>query len=353
MIASMPTDNLLSPEMTFDFPMLIQPIPEQAEFSDPDYYIWGASMIRDADGLCHLYYSRWPRRAGFYAWVTCSEIAHAVAENPLGPYVHQDVALAPRGLEHWDGVCTHNPTIHFFDGHYHLYYMGLTADAGCSGEISVEDPAWWTFRNQQRIGVAVADSPNGPWMRKDGPLIDVSVDPDAPDSLMISNPSVTRKPNGDYLLIYKAVGKKRSLPFGGPVVHLSATGSSPDGPFSKNLEPIFTHAGCDFPAEDPYVWFQRSHQRYYAIVKDMVGCFTGAGRSLALLESVDGKLWQPAPHTLVSDLTVRMESGAIRKLGNLERPQLWRENDHPRVLFLAAAQDLSHSSNLHVPLAHR
>ena len=31
---------------------------------------------------------------------------------------------------------------------------------------------WWVNRNNQRIGVAVADDPNGPWKRFDKPLID-------------------------------------------------------------------------------------------------------------------------------------------------------------------------------------
>lgn len=28
----------------------------------------------------------------------------------------------------WDGLCTHNPTVHHFDGMYYLYYMGSTGD---------------------------------------------------------------------------------------------------------------------------------------------------------------------------------------------------------------------------------
>jgi hypothetical protein len=69
---------------------------------------------------------------------------------------------------------------------------------------------------------AVADSPDGPWRRFDKPIVDVSPDPQAPDALMTSNPAVTARPGGGVLLIYKAVGKKRSMPFGGPVVHMVA-----------------------------------------------------------------------------------------------------------------------------------
>jgi len=337
-------------EPGLDFAALIQPAPVGARFEDPDYFVWCSSMIRDADGLCHLFYSRWPKRFGFYAWVTHSEIARAVADEPMGPYRHVETVLPARGAGFWDGACTHNPTINQFEGRYYLYYMGLNADAAMQGEISMEDPAWWTYRNRQRIGVAVADSPAGPWRRFDRPCIDVSADARAPDSLMVSNPAVARMPDGNYLAVYKAVGKARPLPRGGPVVHLSAVASTPTGPFVKRLDPIFTAAGSDFPAEDPCIWYQESHERFYAIVKDMSGSFTGKGQSLALFESMDGRGWRRAAQVLVSDLNLHWEDGRVEQLCNLERPQVWRDGDQPRILFLAAARDLHHSFNVHLPL---
>jgi hypothetical protein len=337
-------------EPSLDFTSLIQPAPMGARFEDPDYFIWCASMIRDPDGLCHLFYSRWPRRLGHFAWVTHSEIARAVADDPMGPYRHVDVVLPARGKGHWDGVCTHNPTINRFEGRYYLYYMGLSATAAFRNEISMEDPAWWTYRNRQRIGVAVADSPDGPWQRFDTPCIDVSADSGAPDSLIVSNPAVTRMPDGGYLAMYKAVGQALPLPRGGPVVHLTAVASRPTGPFVKHLEPIFTATDSDFPAEDPCIWYQESHKRFYSILKDMHGSFTGKGQSLALFESTDGRHWHKAPRALVSDLNLRWEDGRVEHLRHLERPQLWHEDGQPRILFLAAARDLDHSCNVHLPL---
>jgi len=99
--------------------ILLAPVPLEAKFQDSDYYIWGGSMIKDLDGLCHLLYSRWPRKLGHNAWVTHSEIAHAVADSPLGPFKHVDVALPVRGSYFWDGHCTHNPTLHEFEGKYY------------------------------------------------------------------------------------------------------------------------------------------------------------------------------------------------------------------------------------------
>lgn len=338
-------------ETPLDFTSLIQPVPLGARLEDPEYYIWCSSMVRDEEGVCHLYYSRWPRELGHYAWVTHSEIAYAVADDPIGPYRHVEVVLPSRGNDHWDGICTHNPTIHYFDGKYYLYYMGLRASDEFRTDISMEDPAWWTYRNSQRIGVAVADHPSGPWNRLDKPCIDVSSDPTAPDSLLVSNPAITQMPDGNYLMIYKAVGRELCPPFGGPVVHLAAVGKSPTGPFEKRMQPIFTAKGDDFPAEDPYIWFHEPHDCYYAIVKDMNGSFTGCGRSLALFYSRDSHLWEPAPNVLVSDLQLRWANGRVERMANLERPQLWLQKNSPKVLFLAAAYDLNHSFNVHLPLS--
>lgn len=337
-------------ESPLDFTKLVRPTPLWAKFEDPDYFIWCASMVRDPSGCCHLFYSRWPKRLGYFAWATHSEIARAEADNPLGPYRHVETVLPARGDGFWDGACTHNPTISEFEGRYYLYYMGLNANADFSGDISMEDPAWWAYRNRQRIGVAVADAPTGPWKRFDQPCISISPDPKAADSLMVSNPAVTRMPDGRYLAVYKAVRMAPDSLRGGPVVHLSAIADRPTGPFRKNPNPIFTVPGCAFPAEDPFIWFQQSHDRFYAIVKDMTGSFTGRGQSLALFQSKDGSNWHRAAKVLVADLSLLREDGHLDEFIRLERPQVWLENGEPRVLFLAAAKDLKHSMNIHVPL---
>lgn len=332
--------------------LLLQPVDKQSVLESQDYYTWGGSPIKGEEGKYHLYYSRWKKEHGFLAWVTHSEIAHAVADAAAGPYAFHDLVLPARGRQYWDGLTTHNPTIHCFDGKYYLYYMGTTG----GGEYRT-DCLNVTHRNNQRIGVAVADSPYGPWKRFDKPLIDVSPDSLAHDALMVSNPSILQKPDGTYLMVYKAVGKKKPGIWGGPVVHLCATSQSPAGPFKKHPEPIFTSSDSHFPAEDPYIWCQDG--AYYAIVKDMHGSFTKAGRSLALFYSLDGLDWKPVKHPLVSVPEIRWKDGSLMKLAYLERPQLLMENGEPVMLFLAADTLFGelgdyagngHSFNVHIPL---
>ncbi|WP_168565474.1 glycoside hydrolase family protein [Crateriforma spongiae] len=324
---------------------MLGPVPASAKFIDEGYYIWGGSMVRDADGKCHLLYSRWPRDLKHGAWVTHSEIAHAVADHPLGPYRHVDVALPERGAEYWDGLCTHNPTVHEFDGKYYLYYMGNTGDRKPTERLN------WTHRNNQRIGVAVADHPEGPWKRFDQPLIDITPDESAPDALMTSNPSILRRSDGTFVLIYKAVGLKRERPFGGPVVHLAATSDSPTGPFEKHMKPLFTVPGENFSAEDPFIWSQG--ETCLAIVNDHHGAFNGLNTdSLALFTSKNGLDWEVAANPLVTARELTWADGTHQKLNRLERPQLWMENGKPAVLFCAGEEtdQQLHSFNVHIPL---
>ncbi len=329
-------------EADFNLNAMLKPVPTSAVVRDSAYFIWCGTMVRGQDGTCHLYYSRWKRALGFNAWVTHSEVAHATAKDPLGPYTFQDVALPARGARFWDGLCTHNPTVHAFRGKYYLYYMGNTGDGKNMKALN------FTHRNNQRIGVAVADKPGGPWKRTDTPLIGVSPDSLAPDALMTSNPSIAQRPDGGFLMVYKAVGKKRPGIFGGPVVHMVATADSPTGPFTKYPQTVFNAKGTDFPAEDPFIWYQGD--RYRAIVKDMHGAFTPAGRSLVLFESRDGFDWNLARHPLVSTLQINWADGPVEPVGYLERPQLWFEKGKPAVLFLATTIDQTSSYNVQVPL---
>lgn len=323
---------------------MLQPVPATAKFSDPVYNIWCGSAVKGDDGKYHMFYSRWPRKLGHYAWVTHSEVAHAVSDSPFGPWTHRDVTLPPRGTNYWDGSCTHNPTVLRIGKKYHLYYMGNYGDG------VVRLPLNWEHRNHQRIGVAVADSPDGPWQRFDKPVLETSSDTNAPDALVVTNPSVTERPGGGVLMIYKAVGLKRALPFGGPVVHLAATAENPLGPFTKHPGEVFGAKGVMFAAEDPFIW--RGVDRYWAVVKDNDGNFTKRGYSLALWESADGFDWKLAKNSLVATPEVKWADGRMQKMDALERPQLLLENGEPVALLCAAAERKGRdgSFNVQIPI---
>ena len=337
-------------ETSSDLKIEFGPVKRESVFVSDVQSHWGGSVVKGEDGRYHMFYARWPKNRG-WAWVTDSEVAHAVSESPFGPYEFKDVALPRRGREYWDGWCTHNPTIHRFGDKYYLYYMGNTGD-GVITSSPGKERLNWNHRNNQRIGVAVADSPAGPWMRSDQPLIDISADEGAIDALMTSNPSVCQRPDGGFLMVYKGVGKAFPLPNGGPVVHCVATSDSPTGPFSKHDQPIFTFAGERFPAEDPCIWYQDG--KYRAIVKRIKHEKNKRVFSLVHYDSEDGYIWQPAKHHEISERTVKWEDGSIQQFEHLERPQVYLEDGLPVALMCAAdtrdEKGIRHSLNIQIPL---
>ena len=326
-------------------------VANESIFVNDTMSIWGGSVVKGEDGLHHMFYSRWPKGLG-WVWVSHSEIAHAVSKNPFGPYRFKDVALPDRGEAYWDGLCTHNPTIHKINGKYYLYYMGNTGDKKVVGEPG-KHQLNWMHRNNQRIGVAVADSPYGPWTRMDQPVLDITRgDSLAHDALMTSNPSVCQMPDGRVLMVYKAVGKKFPMPNGGPVVHCVAIADSPTGPFQKYPDPVFTFEGERFPAEDPYIWHQDG--KYRAIVKRIKHEGKKRVFSLVHYDSEDGINWHQAKHFEISDRTLTWQDGRKQKMTHLERPQVLLENGVPIALMCAAdtldEYNVRHSFNVQIPL---
>ena len=122
------------------------------------------------------------------------------------------------------------------------------------------------------------------------------------------------------------------------------------GPFVKQPNPVFTAGDAAFPAEDPYIWF--GPDRYWAVLKDMGGHFTGAGKSLVLFESRDGLDWKLAEHPLVSKVQLTRPDGTVVRLNSLERPQLLFENGVPTTLYCAVDEIPSrpHSYNVQIPI---
>lgn len=333
-----------------DYKLTLDTVAMKSRFESDTKSIWGGSLVKGDDGLYHLFYSQWDKDIG-WEWVTESEIAHATSDSPFGPFTFSDVSLPARGAEYWDGLTTHNPIIQKYDGKYYLYHMGTTGD-GALPSVPGKPKLNWTHRNNQRIGVAVADSPYGPWQRSDSPFIDVSEDSDAADALMTSNPSMTQRPDGGYLHIYKCVGKKFELPKGGPVLHCVATSETPDGPIVKHPDPIFKVEGVRFPAEDPYLWYQDG--KYRAVVKRIEHVENKRVFSLRLFESIDGFDWHESKHKMVSDRTLTWEDGTSVQYDHLERPQIFIEDGKPIALLAAAdiidENNVRQSFNVQIPI---
>lgn len=311
-------------------------------FTQQDYHVWCGSTIRATNGRYLLFYSRWPRDLGFNAWLTHSEIACAESTSPFGPFKFKDAVLPERGPGFWDGHNTHNVTIMCFKKRYYLYYTGNRGER----EKTSEDCLAWSHRNNQRIGVAIADKLEGPWERFDEPVIDIAHDKDHPHALAVANPTVIQRPDQTYLMIFKAIGRKDRLPFGGPVCHLAAIAEKPNGPFKTIPKPLFPEIKGRFPTEDPFLFYY--NQQYHLLLKDMQTYLSKFPQALIHMQSQNGIDWNLSNLNVFNDRRVNID-GKIVEFEKLERPQIYFENNAPLV-FNAATLLAGDTACLSIPI---
>ncbi|MEN8128006.1 MAG: glycoside hydrolase family protein [Planctomycetota bacterium] len=343
-ISTLCCGSAMSAEVKKNNRIKLYPVPRSSVLKEKGYIVWGASMVQSEDGTCHLFYCRW--KGALMDWCNGAEIVHATASNPLGPYEPQKAVLGPtkEGNNAWDGLSVFNPTVMRFDDKYYLYYSGSN---GSNFPIINKDGSFKTSPNDtvitQRIGVAVADHPAGPWKRMKDPLIGLSKD--GIGSHMCCNPTVTQTPDDRFMMIYKCSSGRPRGNSGG--IYLTvAFSDSPAGPFKKTQQKILTHKDSRFPVEDPFVW--RQDDKYYCVADDQRGDVSGE-HGLILFESEDGMKWQKSTPFVLSRCQIAWADGQTEPVRNFERPQIWLKDGKPAVLF-AAIRKGEDCFNLHIPL---
>lgn len=305
-----------------DLSAMIRPADPALFVRDSVYYNWCNSIIKDDGGRYHLFYSRWPKSIGFYSWLTHSEIAHATATRPEGPYPMGETVLKA-GKGSWDAVTAHNVKVEKFDNSYYLYYTSTnTGKETLSekelveiGKTGYSHKYWTLLRSNQRTGVAVSQSLDGPWQKSDKPMIE----PHGPIGTVTVNPAVCVGPDNRYYLIIKGDDKKAQKP---RVIQAIGTSDKPTGPFRLEDKPAFD----DIPTEDVSMWYDGNRKRFYAIFHAHGGDFIG------LITSEDGTNWEKAKHYVVCKKEVPLNDGTIMKVDRMERPFVYVENGEPELL---------------------
>jgi predicted GH43/DUF377 family glycosyl hydrolase len=307
--------------------------PKEGSFKMQDWIVWGGSVIKHEDDKYYMFASRWPKRLSMGAWVTNSEIVLAVSDTPEGPYKFKQVILPARGNEYWDGMATHNPNIQYHEGKYILYYTGITYNFDQPKDIKPSRDLYERAWNSKRIGVAVADSPTGPWKRMDKPAIEPRKN--KWDGAITSNPAPVVHKDGSVLLIYKSApvpyperNQNRTMRFGvAKADHYLGDYKRIGENNQIKMKPI------DTSVEDPYIWFDGS--KYFMLAKCMDKSITGEKGAGFIASSVDGIEWQTPENPTAYGKTVKLSDGTIEKMVKLERPQILLEDGRPTHVFFA------------------
>lgn len=306
-----------------DFARRLKPLGRILELDG--YFVWGCSPIVAPDGKIHVFFSRWTSKKGMGGWINSSEIAHAVADRPEGPYSDIETILAPRGEGFWDGTSCHNPHIQLVDEKYCLFYMGNS-----NGKT-----------NTKRIGLATADSLAGPWKRSDKPVIEVG-ETGAWDDHCTSNPSFLKHPNGQYWLYFKSWNTYEYDYPENPAIRGNrkyglAIADKPEGPYVKySGNPIVDYSkyGNNRQLEDGNVFVVDG--RFYMLARDMGRFDHEVG---IILESEDGIRWSEPKISYFGYSHYMKQPPApsnLKKYGRFERPQILMQHGKPTHLFVTS-----------------
>lgn len=311
------TDNLF-------FKDRLQAVTDDNIFKTDGYYNWGGSILKGPDGRYHLFYSRWEKQHSFFGWLTRSEIAHAVADDPAGPWQYQETALRGGGPGHWDAITAHNPKIKYFEGKYYLYYISTNLGDQDYKEdylseissVGYDHPGWKVLRTNQRTGVAVANSLDGPWKRMDQPLIQ----PSGPITTLTVNPAIDHGADGRYYLIVK--GDKPNEPrfIRNQAIAVS---DSPTGPFEMQEQPVIDY----LDTEDVSMWYDAGRDQFYGVFH--------AHTFIGMINSPDGIHWKKATEYVLTPKQILLAGGDTLQPDRMERPFVYTENNEPQVLSLA------------------
>ena len=311
----------------------------QRVLAEPDYYVWGLSAFCAEDGRVHAYYSRWPKETGMKGWLYYSEIAHAVADSPAGPFETTGVVLASRNEGGWDAINAHNPYVCYANGKVYLYYISndLRQEYEATQTNPFPDEEWllnhWdVVRDRQRIGLAVAKNPAGPFVREKEPV----VVPQGPFKSIAVNPAVVYRA-GRFMMIMKGDDVRKEGIFRIQFVGFS---DRAEGPFRFDGASIYDKQ----QTEDACVWYDEHDQQFHTLFHVM------NQPHLVHMVSSDGTCWEEArPFVFVNKYFDR-QTGETWCPQRVERPfVLPDESGRASWLYLAVKEGET-SGNIAIPL---
>lgn len=313
---------------------------------EPGYFVWGCSPIYGPDGDIHVFYARWPKTHGVKGLLIDSEIAHAVAEQPEGPYEPADpeVVLSGTGGDAWDALMAHNPSVHRVDDGYAMVYVGNSLS--------------WTdsLVETTKIGLAVADSLSGPWTRPhDDPIIDRGP-AGAWDSVSVDNPAFLQHPDGRYVVYYRAWTGRRTDERNDKLG--VAIADDVEGPYHKHpenpiIDPTTLTDRRPVGLEDPCAF--RDHGGIRLLARDF-GIQGGRsafspGKGL-LFDSPDGIRFSDSPTIAYHEADHYYDLAAadkdVGRYGRFERPKVLCRDGRPTHLFTTFRGGSSGTSTGHV-----
>ena len=174
-------------------------------------------MIR-VDGVYYVWYSKVAKGPDVFSYPSgySADVCYATSKDGHA-WTEQGRAVGKGEPGHWDEHGVFTPNILAADGKFYLFYTGV--------------PKPFDKATKTAIGLAVSDSPRGPWRKgPSNPVLVPSDDPEAFDSMRVDDASLVVR-GGRYWFYYKGRQLDHSP---GETKMGVATASSPEGPYTKH-----------------------------------------------------------------------------------------------------------------------
>lgn len=304
-------------------------------------YTWCPSVHKGADGKYHMFHTRWPKSIGFLSWLTHSEIVHAIADQPEGPFAEVAVAIPPTGEDRGGWFTAHNSKIKRFGDTYYLFFCQTRGDSFVEdgeakrvqmAKTGYRHPLWVKeARPNQRTFVASSKSLDGPWRISKEPIIH----PAKTITTLTVNPAVCQGPDETYFMIIK--GDK---PGGrGARNQALATAPNPEGPWTIQHQPVIDN----LDTEDTSMWYDQTRKRFYAVFH--------AHTFIGMMTSMDGLNWEKAAQYKLSPKRIPFDDGTTWEPQRMERPFVLTDGlGRPQLLFVACKKGNT-AVNIALPLS--
>lgn len=294
------------------------------------FFVWGTNVIEHS-GTYYCIGNKWIDTDGFSGWVHYNRIYIGSSANKLGPF-SLVTEISVLRTQAWAANMVTNPNIIKIGATYYLYYVGTNYSSVTYPVVDSE------ARNNQKIGVASASSPAGPWTPStNNPILSPSVGDW--DQNLVNNPSVYVDGVGDINMVYKSdlngtpndlrLGKVKLTTFEGPVTDRSTAA------------PNF---GLDVFAEDPTIWFEDG--KYWAIFKAMDSEVVPVGNGILAVSDDGGATFRLALGEHAYSLTVDWTDVTSNIYSKIERPFVLVEAGVATALFTAVLRPDNTSFNI-------
>ena len=238
------------------------------------YYVWYSKMNQQIDP-------------------TPSTIWYATSPDGI-TWTEKGQCLAKGEKGSWDERVVYTPGILVAEGNYYLFYTGQ----------NFAETGWEEMRPKTNIGLCIADSPNGPWVKSpNNPILKPSEDQTLFDSYRIDDSCLIKR-DGKFWLYYKG----RQWMKGPAETKMGvAIAEKPEGPYLKSPQNPVAEGG-----HEVLVWAEGKG------VGALVGMKLGEAKPFNLMYAEDG---------LNFEKVAQIESDKAPWAPGAYRPEAFSESD--------------------------